>query len=289
VSHDLSGERLVVAHVLPELLNLYGDRGNVRALVQRATWRGLDVEVRSVGRDDGHRLTDADVLFLGGGPDRQQVAVASALQVLGARICDVIAEGAALLAVCGGFQNLGHVYRSALVGELRGPGVLDVSTDAPLEGRRLVGGVIVELAADSPIAGIGRASAAAAGFGGEEGSIVGFENHGGRTHRAPGVPELGHVPLGHGNDGEDGTEGVLLAPGTGGLRGLRIGTYLHGPLLPRNPHLADFILLSALARRGVAGLDPLADRAEWSAHAAFAATWSRRAARAARPRLRTRI
>ena len=269
----LAGGRLVIAHVFPEILNLYGDRGNIATLAQRARWRGLDVEVRAVDAEATGGLDDADVIFMGGGQDRQQIAAARALERLGGTLEDVVGAGASLVAVCGAYQNLGHSYRSALVGDLAGPGLLDVWTEAPEGATRLVGGVVVELGPDSPIAAAGRGSATSAGFGGGEETIVGFENHSGRTFLGPGVRALGRVRTGNGNNGEDGFEGVLSLPGEGGLAGLRIGTYLHGPLLPRNPHLADFILACALGRRGIVVLPPLPDQAEWIAHAAFAERW----------------
>ena len=264
--------RLVVVHLFPELLNLYGDLGNVRVLVRRAQWRGFDVEVRSIGANDARAIGDADIVFIGGGQDKQQIAVAHALERLGPSLMETIAEGASLLAVCGGFQNLGHRYRSDLVGDLRGPGLLDVATWAGSNTSRLVGGVVMRLAQDSPITALGIASARAAGHANSAGLLVGFENHSGRTRLSPQARPLGRVVVGGGNEGR-GYEGIISMPGEGGLAGLRIGTYLHGPVLPRNPHLADFLILSAMKRRGITELSPLDDRAEWAAHAAFAAHW----------------
>jgi CobQ-like glutamine amidotransferase family enzyme len=262
--------RLVIVHLFPELLNLYGDRGNVVTLARRAQWRGLEVDVRAVDADETGGLASADVIFIGGGQDRQQIAVARALERVSRQLRDAVAGGAALVAVCGGYQNVGHRYRSEHVGDLAGPGLLDVWTETPPGATRLVGGVVVALEPASQVAATGQASAAAAGFRGQEDTIVGFENHSGRTILGPGVRPLGRVRVGHGNTGDDGIEGAIALPGDGGLAGLRIGTYLHGPLLPRNPHLADFILGCALARRGVTGLHALPDDPEWAAHAAFA-------------------
>ena len=289
MSLPLSGERLVIAHLFPDLLNLYGDRGNVRTLVQRASWRGVEVKVHPIAGDAINGRIDADIVFVGGGPDRQQIAAASALERLGSALLDCVAAGAAVVAVCGGYQNLGRAYASDLVGTLLGPGIFDVRTAAPPGAKRLVGGVVVELDDDSPIRVAGRASAAASGFAGEEGTVVGFENHSGRTLLGSGSRPIGRVGEGHGNNGDDGTEGAMALPGDGGLAGLRIGTYLHGPLLPRNPHLADFILGSALARRGIRELTPLADAAEWMAHAAFAASWLPNGASGARREKRVRL
>lgn len=263
----------MIAHLLPELLNLYGDRGNVLALAQRARWRGAQVTVVAIDEEDASGLSSADIVFIGGGPDRQQVAAARALVGLGSALDDALAGGAALIAVCGGYQSLGQWYRSPLVGELAGPAILDVRTEAPPGANRLVGGVVVDLEPGSPIRAAGAASAAAAGFAGQERTVVGFENHSGRTFLGPDAHPIGTVRRGHGNNGNDGGEGLLSLPGHDRGAGLRIGTYLHGPLLPRNPHLTDFILGSVLARHGVGELAPLRDEAEWSAHAAFATRW----------------
>ena len=264
--------RLVIVHLFPELLNLYGDLGNVRVLVRRAQWRGFEVEVRSIGANDGRAIGDADIVFIGGGQDRQQIAVARGLERLGPSLVETVAGGASLLAVCGGFQNLGHRYRSDVVGDLRGPGLLDVATWAGSNRSRFVGGVVIRLAQNSPITALGTASAEAAGHANSAGLLVGFENHSGRTRLSPEARPLGRVVVGGGNEGR-GYEGTIALPGEGGLAGLRVGTYLHGPILPRNPHLADFLILSALKRRGITDLSPLDDRVEWAAHAAFAAHW----------------
>ena len=264
---------LRIVHLFPDLLNLYGDRGNVATLAQRARWRGFDVEIRPIDATADDAPIAADIIFIGGGPDRMQVEAARALARMEGSLARAVSRGSALLAVCGGFQNSGHVYRSSLAGSLAGPGLFDACTEAPDEGRRLVGGVVVKLEPGSPIAAQGRTSAAVAGFAGQEETIVGFENHGGRTFLGSGAHVLGRVDRGHGNNGVDGGEGLIALPGEAGLAGLRLGTYLHGPLLPRNPHLADFILASVLARHGITELSPLPDVAEWAAHASFAERW----------------
>jgi lipid II isoglutaminyl synthase (glutamine-hydrolysing) len=273
VSVSPAHEPLRIVHVFPESLNLYGDRGNIATLAQRARWRGLDVEIHSIEVTAVAAPIAADIIFIGGGPDHMQVGVAEALARIGGSLARAIYDGAALLAVCGGFQNLGDTYRSSLAGDLSGPGLFDVWTEALDGADRLVGGVVVELEAGSPIAARGRMSAAAAGYAGQEQTIVGFENHSGRTFLGHRVHPLGRVARGHGNNGADEGEGVIALPGEAGLAGLRIGTYLHGPLLPRNPHLADFILGSVLARRGMTELPALPDDTEWAAHAAFAERW----------------
>jgi CobQ-like glutamine amidotransferase family enzyme len=265
-------KKLVIAHLFPELLNLYGDLGNIQVLARRARWRGMDVEIRNVAEEDGRNLAGSDIIMIGGGPDSLQAAVGRGLDRIGPQVRAAIADGASLLAVCGGYQNLGHLYRSPALGEVRGPGLLDVATSANGTERRMVGGVVVQLPEDSPIAAIGRASAAAAGHPAAARRLVGFENHAGRTRLGPTAAALGDVVVGGGNDGL-GSEGVIAMPDEGGLAGVRVGTYLHGPVLARNPHLADFLLLAALRRHGVGKLDDLDDRAEWAAHATFTARW----------------
>ena len=214
---------------------------------------------------------DADIIFIGGGPDHMQVGVAKALVRMEGSLARAISDGAALLAVCGGFQNLGDVYRSSLAGNLPGPGLFDACTETEDGSHRLVGGVILQLEAGSDRCH--GQEAVAAGFAGQERTVVGFENHSGRTKLGDHAHALGRVGRGHGNNGLDGGEGSIALPGEAGLAGLRVGTYLHGPLLPRNPHLADFILASVLARRGMTELTALPDDAEWAAHAAFADRW----------------
>jgi CobQ-like glutamine amidotransferase family enzyme len=220
---------------------------------------------------------DVNIIVIGGGPDRAQSAISAELNRLAPAIVKRVEAGAALFAICGGYQNLGFSYRSALVGELPGPGIFQVSTDVAEGSRRLTGGCVVKLGARSPIAAAGRASAAAAGMAGEEETVVGFENHSGRTWLDGSAQTLGVVVRGSGNNDRDRTEGFLALPGPDGRPGLRLGTYLHGPLLPRNPHLADYILLSALGLSDVTELAPLDDAEEWAAHRAFAERWLRAA------------
>ena len=261
-------DRVVIAHLFPDALNLYGDRGNIDTLVRRAGWRGIEAEVRGIGAGDAAALRGADVIFIGGGADQHQRAVAEALMDLADPLRRAIDEGAALLAVCAGYQNLGHAFRSPLVGEIRGPGLLDVETEMMIAGaERFVGGIVVELEGASPVAGAMAADPTRR-------RVVGFENHSGRTSVGPTMRPLGRVLIGRGNDGSSGFEGAVAMPGDGGLGGLRIGTYLHGPLLPRNPHLADLVLAMGLGRGHAAVLPPLPDDPEWLAHDRFAADWT---------------
>ncbi|MBE3590055.1 MAG: glutamine amidotransferase, partial [Firmicutes bacterium] len=203
----------------PDLLNLYGDRGNLLILRRRCEWRGIPVRVTLVTQADEPRLAEYHLVLLGGGSDREQASVAQALLKKRQEWKAAVEGGLPLLAVCGGYQLLGEFYQLADGTKLPGLGVLDLVTTA---GRpRLIGNIAVE----SPEAGI----------------IVGFENHGGRTvHRHE---PLGRVLSGHGNNGRDGFEGVRY-------RNV-VGTYIHGPLLPKNPRLADFVLRLAAEYAGI--------------------------------------
>ena len=234
----MSARRLRIAHLFPELLNLYGDGGNIIVLEKRCQWRGIDVEVVPVRFGERPSFSDVDIAFIGGGSDREQKIVCDQLQAVGDELRFYVADGGVLLAVCGGYQLLGHSY---VMGdeEVRGLSLVDLYTDrgAP----RLIGNIMVEseICADP---------------------IVGYENHGGRTHLGPGVKPLGRVLAGHGNDGVTGEEGCLWQN--------VVGTYVHGPLLPKNPGVADWLLARALERAGEgAELEPLDDAAEHAANA----------------------
>lgn len=231
---------LRLAPLFPDLLNLYGDRGNVLVLQSRARRRGIPVEVLPVGL--GQPLPDADLYLLGGGEDRQQALVAPALEALRPQLEAAVRSGAVVLGVCGGYQLLGHAYYAADGSVLRGVGLLDVVTRHPgHRAPRLVGDAAVACVLD----GVG--------------TLVGFENHGGRTWLGANARPLGRVLAGFGNNGRDRTEGAWA--------GTVFGTYLHGPLLPKNPAFADSLLRLALRRRfGDVHLSPLDDRWEHAAH-----------------------
>ena len=232
-----TGQVLRVAHLYPELLNLYGDSGNILVLRKRMEWRGIACEVHEVHMGERPTFGDADLVFVGGGSDRDQRTVAGELRAAGGELASFVEDDGVLLAVCGGYQLLGHSY---LMGdeEVRGLSLVDLYTDRGSP--RLIGNVVVE----SRISGQ---------------PVVGYENHGGRTHLGAGVEPLGRVLHGHGNDGESGYEGCLY-------RNV-VGTYVHGPLLPKNPGVADWLIARALERRyGVADLEPLDDSAELAAN-----------------------
>ncbi len=230
---------LTIGHLFPDLLNLYGDRGNLLALKNRLIWRGMEAEVVEITKDDPVELAKMDIVFLGGGSDREQRLVCERLRTMRQDFRSYVDEDGVLAAVCGGYQLLGSYYQ---LGEEKIPGLelLDIYTKTG-EGR-LIGNVVLE-----------------SNFTGKKEMVVGFENHGGRTFTGEYEP-FGSVICGYGNNAEDHKEGVLY-------RNV-LGTYLHGPLLPKNPTIADELLRRALARkygRAIA-LEPLDDTLEQEAH-----------------------
>ena len=228
---------LRIVHLFPELLNLYGDSGNILVLRKRLEWRGLAADVAEVHVGERPSFADADIVFIGGGSDREQRIVCESLLAEQAELSSFVEDGGVLAAVCGGYQLLGHSY---LMGDekIEGLSLVDLYTDRGEP--RLIGNVVVESRiCDHP--------------------IVGYENHGGRTHLGEGVEPLGRVTYGHGNDGVTGQEGCLYKN--------VLGTYVHGPLLPKNPGVADYLLSRALERRyGNGELEPLDDAAELTAN-----------------------
>jgi lipid II isoglutaminyl synthase (glutamine-hydrolysing) len=233
--------KVLVGHLYPDYLNIYADRGNIAVLERRAAWRGSGLDYRSISLGD--TIPDgADLLYIGGGQDREQGLIATDLAAKGPRIAEAVAGGAALLAVCGGYQLLGRFYRDRNGVELPGIGLFPLVTIAGE--RRMIGDILLECELDT---GVRR-------------TLAGFENHGGRTYLDNGTEALGRVVAGFGNNGEDGREGCRV--------GRALGTYLHGPLLPRNPWLADWLLVQALAHgTGEANeLAPLEDGLEGRAH-----------------------
>ena len=232
-----------VAHLYPDYLNIYADRGNIAVLSARAAWRGHELKIDELGIGDAIAAGAHDLYYLGGGQDREQILVAHDLAAKAEPLKVAHAGGAAFLAVCGGYQLLGRGYRGHHGDDMPGVGLLPLETVAG--DRRMIGNVLIETAL---------------------GPVAGFENHAGRTHLDPGAEPLGRVVSGFGNDGESGFEGCRL--------GRAIGTYLHGPLLPRNPRLADWILAQALAHRTGGDppvLAPLDDALEGQAHAVSSA------------------
>jgi CobQ-like glutamine amidotransferase family enzyme len=231
---------LRLAHLYPTLMNLYGDRGNIYCLKRRCAARGIDLLVDDLGIGDRLDADEYDVIFMGGGQDREQHRIAAdLLELKGEAIRVAVEEGKPVLTVCGGYQMMGRSYCTADGARLQGLEVFPMETVHPGEGApRCIGNVEIEW---------------------ERGDLVGFENHGGRTYLDGGATPFGRVSAGFGNNGEDGTEGCRYRN--------TVGTYLHGSLLPKNPELADMLIGAALERRyGEIELAPLDDSLELVAH-----------------------
>jgi CobQ-like glutamine amidotransferase family enzyme len=238
--------KIVVGHLYPDYLNIYADRGNIAVLARRAAWRGHELEVRAVSVGEPLEAGEHDLLYIGGGQDREQALVAEDLVAKAEGVRAAVADGTTVLAVCGGYQLLGRSYRDFHGADLPGIGVFPHETVAG--DTRMIGDVLLECELEP---GVVR-------------TLAGFENHAGRTHLDPGAEPLGRVVAGFGNDGESGFEGCRV--------GRAVGTYLHGPLLPRNPWFADWVLAQALAHRlgEPPELEPLPDELETDAHAVSA-------------------
>ena len=237
---------LRVCALYPDLMNIYADRGNILLLERRCAWRGIGFTLTGAGIGDEIDPAAHDLLYIGGGQDRDQLLCARDLvEVKRDALHAAAARGAVILGVCGGYQLLGHSY---VIGdeEIRGVGLLDLVTVRE-DGPRLIGNVAIEVDLPDPTYP-----------GASPRVLAGFENHGGRTRLGPAGQPLGRVLRGHGNDGTTGLEG--------GRDGNVIGTYLHGPLLPKNAWFADWLVQTALGMS--TALDALDDRLEDAAHAA---------------------
>jgi CobQ-like glutamine amidotransferase family enzyme len=226
---------LTVTHLYPVEMSIYGDRGNLLTLCQRMAWRGIDVKVVEVGLGDPFDPTAADIVFAGGGQDRGQVAVGTDLQLRAEGLREAADAGVVMLVVCGTYQLFGRRFQTLEGHDIPGIGVFRADTVGTMQ--RLIGNVTIET---------------------DWGTMVGFENHSGQTTLDPGQPGLGTVTKGFGNNADDKIEGAV--------HNNLFGTYLHGPVLPRNPAFADHLILTALRRRhGIDSLEPLDDALERAA------------------------
>ncbi len=238
-----NGTELRLVALYPEQMNIYADRGNILLLQRRCEWRGIGFRYTASGPGEGFDPADHDLIYIGGGQDRDQVLVAEdMLRSKRDAIAAAVEDGAVLLAVCGGYQLLGHRYQ---LGDDSIPGLRIADLETVREpGPRLIGNIAIE-----------------AELAGETQVLAGFENHGGRTYLGADAEPLGKVLHGHGNNGSDGHEGVR--------RLNLVGTYMHGPLLPKNASLADRLIALALERRTgtLPELEPLEDELEAAAHA----------------------
>lgn len=237
--------KLTIGHLYPDLLNLYGDRGNIQCFRKRLEWRGIEAEVIPFLSGDEIDFSRLDIVLLGGGSDREQELVCGYLKDIRDDFKKYVEEGGVVLAVCGGYQLLGKYYKTRTE-TIEGLSILDITTE--WEPERLVKNIIL----NSPLFDM---------------PVVGFENHGGRTYIGDHTP-LGKVFFGYGNTGKSGYEGVVYKN--------VIATYLHGPLLPKNPQVCDYLLERALKRKygGDVQLAPLEDDLEKSANSYIADRYS---------------
>lgn len=210
---------LTVFHFMPDKLNLYSDIGNIMALKQRAKWRGIKLNVVDINQTDDVDFDQCDLFFIGGGSDREQSLATVELKKIKSQLKEAVEDGMPGLTVCGGYQFLGTKYITPDGTELEGLGILDFYTESKTE--RLTGDIVIESETF--------------------GTIVGFENHGGRTYHDFGT--LGHVTHGYGNNDTDRKEGIHYKN--------LLGTYLHGPILPKNHELTDYLLKKACERKGI--------------------------------------
>lgn len=236
--------KIKICHLYPDLLDLYGDRGNIMVLSARTQWRGIESEIQKVSLGEPLDFSTLDILFIGGGSDREQSILVQDLMKRENELKAAIEDGLVVLTICGGYQLLGEYYQTAEGTRIPGLGILDLWTVAGT--KRLIGNVVVDCTGiEFPADNLS--------------TLIGFENHSGKTFLGSGLQPLGKVRFGNGNNGEDGGEGVRYKN--------VFGTYLHGPLLPKNPHFADLLLESALVRRGFSEpLVSLEDQLEERAH-----------------------
>jgi len=213
---------LRICHLYPELLNLHGDRGNVIAIKQRCAWRGIEADVCEVKIGETFEPEQADILYLGGGSDRAQALIATDIAARRAALSRAVEDGLVVLAICGGYRMLGKYYSTDQGQKIPGLALIDIYTEPGKT--RFAGNCLVEMK-----------------IGEQKVRVAGFENHAERTYLGPNVRPLGRVLHGHGNNGEDKTEGARYKN--------VFGSYLHGPLLPKNSYLTDLLIELALRRR----------------------------------------
>lgn len=248
----MNKQSLTITWLYPDLMSTYGDRGNVIVLKKRCEWRGIEVRIEEITLETLlSNLKKSDLIFMGGAQDRQQkLAGEDFLLRKGPVVKELIEKNIPALFVCAAYQAVGHYYQPYHGDRIPGPGIFDLYTKHPGDqGKRLIGNVIgeltsVQLAVDS----------------GQKNTIVGFENHGGRTYLGKEMKPLAKMIKGNGNNGEDGYEGAVFKNA--------IGSYFHGPLLTKNPHIADWLIQKALEvkYKKEVKVEVLNDELEWQAH-----------------------
>jgi len=240
--------RLNLAWMYPDLMSTYGDRGNIIVLTKRCQWRGIKVDIKEITLEtQNSELSNCDLIFMGGAQDRQQkIAGDDFLKNKGPMIKELVENSVPALFVCAAYQAVGHYYKPYQGEPIPGPGIFDLHTEHPGDqAKRLIGNTVAELVTQPELKGQ---------------TIVGFENHGGRTYLGKKLQPFARVIKGGGNNGEDGYEGALYKNS--------IGSYFHGPLLPKNPYIADWLIAKALEKKYKTKitLQKLDDQLETHAH-----------------------
>ena len=239
---------LNICHLYPDLMDTYGDKGNIIAITRRCQWRGIKVTLAEKSQGDAIEPEKHDIYFFGGGQDRQQIIVGKDLQKKAKDLKRAIENSAVLLSICGGYQLLQNYFKTSNGKMIRGIGLFDAHTIGSTT--RMIQNLLIKLNAHLQ-------TQISPNY--PTKYLVGFENHSGKTYLGLSVQPLGIVIKGAGNNGEDKTEGAVYKNA--------FGCYLHGSLLPKNPHLADFLISKALERRyDIIKLKPLDDFIEWQAH-----------------------
>lgn len=238
--------KLVIGYLYPDLMNIYGDTGNIICLSKRCEWRGIEVEVNNISIGDKLKKGECDIFFFGGGQDQSQNSVAKDLKVKARILKEEAEKGVPFLSICGGYQLLGEYYQPFDGPKLEGIGIFPTYTKASND--RMIGNIIINS---------------------EFGKLVGFENHSGKTYLTEDAKPLGKIIKGFGNNGEDKTEGCIYKNA--------IGCYMHGSLLPKNPDLADWLIKKALEIKygKEIELKPLDDELESKAHETAVSRFSR--------------
>lgn len=236
---------LNICHLYPDLMDTYGDKGNITTLVKRCQWRGIKTTVNHITVGDKLNPGIHDIYFFGGGQDRQQVITSRDLQSKAKNLKKAIDQGSVLLAICGGYQLLQNYFKTLDGTMIKGTGLFDAHTLGSTT--RMIQNLLVKISTDL------QKEIHSSTY------LIGFENHSGKTYLEKNLKPLGKVITGSGNNGEDNTEGAVYKNA--------FGCYLHGSLLPKNPHFADYLITKALERRyGSVRLKPLDDSIEWQAH-----------------------
>lgn len=247
--------RLNICHLYPDLMDTYGDKGNIITIVKRCQWRGIKVKVTNISLGQSPNTSDFDLYFFGGGQDKAQIIVGKDLQKKAHKLAQAVKDGAVLLSICGGYQLLQKYFKTLDGTTIKGIGLFDAYTVG--SNVRMIQNLWIDL--DENLKKDIKEIYPTTDNGQLTTDLIGFENHSGKTYLGESLKPLGEVLKGAGNNGEDKTEGAVYKNA--------FGCYLHGSLLPKNPHFADYLIAKALERRyGIVNLKPLDDSIEWQAH-----------------------